>query len=576
MPFLHIRDHAEREVIKRAVKESSTSSLAAYAQWFWPVLHSGWESDGKPVEPLKRDWYFDAMCVHLEAVTAGEISRLVINIPPGHAKTKVVFTYWSSWEYGPKNLTHLKRIYCSATADFAMRENNTLRKLMTSREFSACWDLREDCGQYDADAASQFAISGGGQVYAVGIDGQITGKRCHRLIIDDPNLPRDIASEKADQTVRERYSGTLSSRRILGATDYGEVLIQQRLSLKDLTAYVKSLEFDDITVLNFPLEYEPHRVSYSRLSPSAPDRKDWVKLIGKRNPGPFPEPVRYAEIGDNGVTITEEDFKAGRFCDPDQEAAFFDAEPDFREGFKVDMRTERGEILSPKLFSEKSLSDLKQAAGGENSAFYRAQYQQSPRALDSTVFETSKLVFVDKIPELIGPAVRGWDIAYGKKDKTASVKMAAVKGKIIVLDVTGWNKPIGDNERFARAMVESADGRDVIQDIPEDPGQAGSASVASWRRVFSGYRVFSSRENRNKLSRSLPFACRVNGGEVLVLRAPWNREFIAALDNFTEKNGGSGPQDDYVDAASRAFSRAAFKNKGLAVICAPRLIDKRV
>src|SRR5215470_18043332 len=63
----------------------------------WSVLEP-------PGRPFVRGWHIDAICEHLEAVTAGQITRLLINIPPGCMKSLTTNVLWPAWEWGPRNL----------------------------------------------------------------------------------------------------------------------------------------------------------------------------------------------------------------------------------------------------------------------------------------------------------------------------------------------------------------------------------------------------------------------------------------------------------------------------------------
>ncbi len=61
----------------------------------WPVIEPG--------APYIHGWHIDAVGAHLEAVTAGEITRLLINVPPGTMKSLLAGVFWPAWEWGPKN-----------------------------------------------------------------------------------------------------------------------------------------------------------------------------------------------------------------------------------------------------------------------------------------------------------------------------------------------------------------------------------------------------------------------------------------------------------------------------------------
>jgi hypothetical protein len=56
--------------------------------------------------------------MHLEAVTFGDINRLLINVPPGFMKSLLVNVFWPAWEWGPMGLAHVK------TCNAAVRHKN--------------------------------------------------------------------------------------------------------------------------------------------------------------------------------------------------------------------------------------------------------------------------------------------------------------------------------------------------------------------------------------------------------------------------------------------------------------------
>ena len=49
-------------------------SLRAFVEQAWPVL--------EPTTPFLPNWHIDLVCEHLEAITAGQTTRLLINLPP--------------------------------------------------------------------------------------------------------------------------------------------------------------------------------------------------------------------------------------------------------------------------------------------------------------------------------------------------------------------------------------------------------------------------------------------------------------------------------------------------------------
>ena len=52
-----------------------------------------------PDRPLSWNWHLDELCDVLTKVSAGEISRVVINVPPGTMKSLLVSVLWPTWEW---------------------------------------------------------------------------------------------------------------------------------------------------------------------------------------------------------------------------------------------------------------------------------------------------------------------------------------------------------------------------------------------------------------------------------------------------------------------------------------------
>jgi phage terminase large subunit-like protein len=63
------------------------------------------------------------------------------------------------------------------------------------------------------------------------------------------------------------------------------------------------------------------------------------------------------------------------------------------------------------------------------------------------------------------------------------------------------------------------------------------------------------------------FASQVNGGNVAIVRAPWNAAFLDELAAFP-----NGIKDDQVDAASRAFALVGLKSRPM--IISDRLLER--
>ncbi len=67
-------------------------------------------------------------------------------------------------------------------------------------------------------------------------------------------------------------------------------------------------------------------------------------------------------------------------------------------------------------------------------------------------------------------------------------------------------------------------------------------------RMLQGYTVKTFKATQDKVTRSLPVSSQAEAGNIKILQASWNEDFLRELENFPE-----GGHDDIVDAFSGAF-----------------------
>ena len=77
------------------LKRVAERSFPDFVRQAWPIL--------EPTTPFLPNWHIDLVCEYLEAVTAGEIRRLVINLPPRYGKSLLVSVLWPVWEWIPSS-----------------------------------------------------------------------------------------------------------------------------------------------------------------------------------------------------------------------------------------------------------------------------------------------------------------------------------------------------------------------------------------------------------------------------------------------------------------------------------------
>jgi len=255
------------------------------------------------------------VCEHLQAVHERQIKRLIINVPPGTAKSMLCGVLWPSWVWAKNPSWQL--LAASYEVGLATRDAVKARELMRGEWYTQWfrseaspfeitpWDFAED-----QDNKTYYRNSEFGHRLALGVGGKGTGYRGHALLIDDPlnakeahsKVIRDGCITWKDETMSSRFNDKENAQ---------EVLIMQRLHDEDLTGHLLR-------------------------------KGGWENL---RLPGEF-------ELKHACKTRT------WRGAD-----------------FWKDPRTEEGELLFPALFPKKVLDELKKDMG---SYAYAGQVQQRP------------------------------------------------------------------------------------------------------------------------------------------------------------------------------------------------------
>jgi predicted phage terminase large subunit-like protein len=208
----------------------------------------------------------------------------------------------------------------------------------------------------------------------------------------------------------------------------------------------------------------------------------------------------------------------------------------------------KGEYLWPEWFDEAHWAPFQ-----SRPRTWASLFQQRPAPGEGDLFKPDMLETVDAIPAGNIDWVRGWDLASTEDktaDATAGVKLGRLPdGRYIIGDLVHVHE--GPHKRDASIKnTAAADGRMVRIGLPQDPGQAGKTQVFYLTSSLPGYRVISSPESGDKVTRAEPFAAQVNVGNVLMLRAPWNDAVREQLRYFPT----GGVHDDIIDALSRAFA----------------------
>jgi predicted phage terminase large subunit-like protein len=181
-------------------------------------------------------------------LATGEINRLIINMPPRHTKSEFASYLLPAWMVGrdPK----LKIIQATHTAELAIRFGRKAKNLIDSEDYTKIFKTRL---QEDSKAAGRWETSDGGEYFAAGVGGAITGRGADLLIIDDPHSEQDAMSKTALEGAYEWYTSGPRQRLQPGGKI---VLVMTRWSTKDLTGMLiknqSEAKADQWHVVEFP------------------------------------------------------------------------------------------------------------------------------------------------------------------------------------------------------------------------------------------------------------------------------------------------------------------------------------
>lgn len=220
-------------------RELSQKKFIKFVEKVWPTFISG--------------AHHKRMAEAFERVANGTCKRLIINMPPRHTKSEFASYLLPAWFLG--RFPHKKVIQASHTAELAVGFGRKVRNLVDSDVYHEIFpDLHL---QSDSKAAGRWNTSKGGDYFAIGVGGAVTGKGADVLIIDDPHSEQEAAMAASNPDVYDKViewytSGPRQRLQPGGAI----VIVMTRWSQRDLTGQVLKAAAqrsgEDWEVIEFP------------------------------------------------------------------------------------------------------------------------------------------------------------------------------------------------------------------------------------------------------------------------------------------------------------------------------------
>jgi len=244
-------------------------SFAGFVRAAWHVL--------EPTSELKWGWSLDAICEHFEAVTNGEVKKLLINVPPGCMKSLLTGVLWPAWEWGPKGRPGLRYLGTAHKQDLGVRDNLKCRRLIQSEWYQERWPMKLTS---DQNAKTKFENEHTGFREAMAFT-SLTGSRGDRVLLDDP-LSVDHANSDADMKAAEiTFTEALPTR--VNNDESAIVVIMQRLNEKDTSGIILKRELGYVH-LCLPMRFEAERKCTTSIGFQDPRTVDGELLFPERFP----------------------------------------------------------------------------------------------------------------------------------------------------------------------------------------------------------------------------------------------------------------------------------------------------
>ena len=155
--------------------EKARRSLKEFVRQAWPIL--------EPNTEFVDGIHVDAICSHLQAITEGRIRNLIINVPPGHAKSLLTAVFWPAWAW----IDHpeFRWLFSSYREPLATRDSVRCRRLIESEWYQQRWgDRYQLCT--DQNQKQRFENDRTGYRVIVPMCSG-TGERGDFVVVDDPH-----------------------------------------------------------------------------------------------------------------------------------------------------------------------------------------------------------------------------------------------------------------------------------------------------------------------------------------------------------------------------------------------------
>lgn len=226
--------------------ELAFRSLKHFVPYLWRTVET---------EPYVPNWHLDAICDHLQAVTMGDILRLIINVPPRSSKSLTTSVFWPAW--GWLRFPELRWLFSSYAHTLSIRDSVRCRRVLSSPVYLRLMSRYQPKLQLTSDQNEKVRYDNnfGGYRLATSVGGALTGEGGDIIVVDDAHNVTEVESDTVRNGTIQWWDESMSTR--LNNPKTGRyVIIMQRSHELDLAGHVLHKAPEVWDHLCLPAEFE--------------------------------------------------------------------------------------------------------------------------------------------------------------------------------------------------------------------------------------------------------------------------------------------------------------------------------
>ncbi len=197
-----------------------------------------------PGAPFLPNWHIKAIAYQLDRVRRGEITRLIINMPPRYLKSLTVTVAFTAYLLGHEPWRRIFAI--SYGDDLSAKHASDFRSIVHAPWFKRAFRKMRILRSVDGELTTTKR----GFRKTTSVSGPLTGLGGNLFIIDDPQKSADAESEPRRNGVNHWVSNTLITRMDNKQTA-AIIVVMQRVHLDDLSGFLSNSS-KDWEVLSLP------------------------------------------------------------------------------------------------------------------------------------------------------------------------------------------------------------------------------------------------------------------------------------------------------------------------------------